>query len=143
MARYRKASVATAKTLPLQKKFELGTELGPGAHPIGRDPRQMAPKELLAMGHRPMPVLSAVRAFCVWCCGGSTHEVQKCTAVSCALWQFRMGTNPHRKPASPAQREHARTLRAKRGRKPPEAHRLSPPDAEPTMPVPEWGFRKP
>ena len=31
------------------------------------------------------------------CCCGNAAEVRKCVAVDCALWPFRMGTNPFRK----------------------------------------------
>lgn len=39
--------------------------------------------------------MTAIRARCVQCCSGQPSEVRKCTAVTCALHPFRMGTNPH------------------------------------------------
>ena len=43
--------------------------------------------------------LKAIRAFCMWCCGGSAHEVNLCPAGPdkrhpCALWPYRMGIIP-------------------------------------------------
>lgn len=63
----------------------------------GRDPRTMTQAELRALGHEPMPVLSAIRAHCLDCCAGSPGEVRHCTAVKCPSWPYRMGTNPWRK----------------------------------------------
>jgi hypothetical protein len=113
MARRRKVGDAAVK-LSHQEKVQLGTEIAPDGHRIGRDPRQMTSDELRAMGHETQPILQMVRAHCVDCCGGAADEVRKCPAVECQKWPYRMGTNPFRQPASPAQREHARTLRAKR-----------------------------
>jgi hypothetical protein len=58
---------------------------------MGRDPRKIA-RDVLAQYHPPQPVLKAIRAKCIDCLGGSADEAKKC----CALWPFRMGTNPHR-----------------------------------------------
>ena len=44
-------------------------------------------------GKRRSP-LKAIRAFCVWCCGGSAPEVQLCPSASCAFYPYRMGTIP-------------------------------------------------
>ena len=40
--------------------------------------------------------MKAIRAYCLDC-AGRPAEVRKCVAVDCALWPFRMGTNPFRK----------------------------------------------
>ena len=114
MARHREGADQTTKRVSHARKLELATELGPDGHRIGRDPRQMTQEELLDIGHQPMPVLKIARAHCLDCCGGSADEVRKCTAIGCPQWPIRMGANPWRQPASPAQREHARTLRATR-----------------------------
>lgn len=63
---------------------------------VGRDPRDMTGEELAAAGVQGQPVLDAIRAKCVDCSGGSRTEAGKCVAVGCALWPFRMGTNPFR-----------------------------------------------
>ena len=86
---------------------------------IGRDPRRMTTAELNQLGHSSNSVLAAVRANCVECCGGQTSEVRKCTATHCALWAFRMGSNPFaRRQPSEEQREamraRAEAARAKR-----------------------------
>ncbi len=74
-----------------------GLEISPTERQeIGRDPREMAPEELQALGHVRRPALQALRARCVDCCGGSVQEVRFCTAVACAAWPFRMGTDPWR-----------------------------------------------
>lgn len=73
---------------------------------IGRDPRRMDVPELAAMGHSSNSVLDAVRTKCLDCCAGEASEVRKCVATSCALWPFRMGSNPlARRPLSEAQRD--------------------------------------
>ena len=38
--------------------------------------------------------MTAIRANCVECSGGSLKEVAECTVVKCALHPFRMGVNP-------------------------------------------------
>jgi hypothetical protein len=63
---------------------------------VGRDPREMTREDLAAAGHETTPVLSAIRAKCLDCCCGSIAETRRCTVVRCALWPFRMGTNPFR-----------------------------------------------
>jgi hypothetical protein len=63
---------------------------------VGRDPRTLTPGDLAMAGIEPSPVLDAIRAKCVDCSGGSRSEVAKCVSVYCALWPFRMGTNPFR-----------------------------------------------
>ena len=34
----------------------------------------------------------AIRDKCINCCGGFVREVKRCTAYTCPLWRFRMGT---------------------------------------------------
>lgn len=48
----------------------------------------------------PQQPLQAIRAKCVDCSGGSLAKVRECAATSCALWPFRMGTNPNRRRAA-------------------------------------------
>ena len=43
--------------------------------------------------------LKAIRAFCLWCCGGSAREVNLCPAGPdkrhpCDLWPYRFGSIP-------------------------------------------------
>jgi hypothetical protein len=59
----------------------------------GRHPDEM-PRETLATLHAGGPILAAIRAKCLDCCVEQPSEVRKCTAVKCALWPYRMGTNP-------------------------------------------------
>lgn len=36
----------------------------------------------------------AIRRYCLWCCNGSTLEVNLCPAKACPLWTFRFGRKP-------------------------------------------------
>jgi hypothetical protein len=73
-----------------------GLELGAEGSAVGRDPRQISGEEFALIGHLAQPVLSAIRAKCLDCCGAVPSEVRLCTAVRCPLWPYRMGTNPLR-----------------------------------------------
>ena len=104
----------------------------------GRDPRTMSSEEVVAMGHKPMSPLQAIRAHCLDCCGGSAQEVAKCMALRCPSWPFRMGTNPHRKPPSDEQRlamrERGRRLaKANKSLRTADVHR----DTGTALPAPE------
>lgn len=61
---------------------------------IGRNPKDLDVSELRIFGHEPRPILKAIREKCLDCSGGSRSEARRCTAVACALWPFRMGSNP-------------------------------------------------
>ena len=43
--------------------------------------------------------LTAIRAKCVECSGGSLKEVKACRVETCALWPMRLGVNPFHKKA--------------------------------------------
>ena len=62
----------------------------------GADPREMSGEQLEVAGIIGRPVLAAIRAKCLDCCCGQTSEVAACTVIGCALWPFRMNTNPFR-----------------------------------------------
>jgi len=40
--------------------------------------------------------LKSIRAYCLWCCCGSSPEVRICPSEKCALWPYRHGHNPKR-----------------------------------------------
>ena len=40
------------------------------------------------------PIVKAIREKCIDCSGGSPGEVRRCPVKQCALWPYRMGTNP-------------------------------------------------
>jgi hypothetical protein len=63
---------------------------------IGKHPSEL-PSNFLSLKFRAQNPLKAIREKCLDCCCGNTAEVRKCVAVDCALWPFRMGTNPFRK----------------------------------------------
>lgn len=81
-----------------------GYEPGPDGYLAGRDPREMIPDELVAMGHTQMSPMEAIRAKCLDC-AGSAHEVRWCVAMACPLVLFRTGKNPWRSPISEERRE--------------------------------------
>jgi hypothetical protein len=63
---------------------------------IGKRPAEV-PLEILSLKFRAQNPLKAIREKCLDCCCGNAAEVRKCTAADCALWPFRMSTNPFRK----------------------------------------------
>lgn len=65
-------------------------ELG---QPIGRHPGGMTTEELQALGHTKAPLLTVIRENCIEC-AGSRSEVRRCAMAHCALWPYRMATNP-------------------------------------------------
>lgn len=85
---------------------------------MGKDPREV-PKEILLRNlhtyegadnaiktyrARIRNPASAIRAYCVWCMGGSAKDVRFCAAANCPLWTMRMGSNPfHGKTLPPAE----------------------------------------
>lgn len=38
--------------------------------------------------------MSAIRAKCLECSGGSSNEVRICPVTECSLWRYRMGKRP-------------------------------------------------
>jgi len=44
-------------------------------------------------GKRRTP-LTAIRAYCLWCCGNSSREVELCPSTDCALYFYRLGKIP-------------------------------------------------
>ena len=92
---------------------KIGLEKRDG-YDVGRDPREMSVAEFSEAGHDRISRGKAMRIKCLDCCGDSANEVRLCVAVDCALWPFRMGTDPWRAPVSDAQREHSRKLGLKR-----------------------------
>jgi hypothetical protein len=71
-------------------------ELHPDGTPQGRDPRKMGPADMEALGLERISRGDAVRAKCLDCMGSSPAEVRRCGDVTCALWPFRMGSDPFR-----------------------------------------------
>jgi hypothetical protein len=54
----------------------------------------------------PLRPLKAIRARCLDCCAGSSHEVRQCVVYACALWPYRLGKRPV-KPSTPHERGHS------------------------------------
>jgi hypothetical protein len=44
--------------------------------------------------HKKRPLLEAIREKCRDCSGGSLAEIRYCPVTKCALWPYRMGSNP-------------------------------------------------
>jgi hypothetical protein len=63
---------------------------------VGKHPGEV-PSDFLFLKFSAQNPLGAIREKCVDCCCGNAAEVRKCVAVDCALWPYRMGTNPFRK----------------------------------------------
>jgi hypothetical protein len=61
---------------------------------IGRDPRTVPAADYETAGVVLRGAQAAIRAKCIDCSGGNKAEVRKCTATSCALWPWRMGSLP-------------------------------------------------
>lgn len=59
------------------------------------------------MSTAPRNPVKAIRAHCIECSGGSPKAVGDCPSAQCALFDFRMGRNPHRAPPSEMQRTRA------------------------------------
>jgi len=87
--------------------YELLTKIEDG-HAVGKDPRTLSPAELNEAGLFDAPLTLVIREKCLDCCGGSSDEVKKCTAISCSLWAYRTKKNPFRKrDITPEQRQEA------------------------------------
>jgi len=60
------------------------------------DPREMDADDFARLGIGRTSRGSAIRAMCLQCMGGSSHEVLLCASSPCPLWPFRCGTDPFR-----------------------------------------------
>jgi len=63
----------------------------------GKHPRD-ADVDVMREIHDPAPLLRVIRVKCIDCSGGSESEARKCTAIGCALWPYRMASNPFHAP---------------------------------------------
>ena len=64
-----------------------------------------------------MTALKAIRAKCLDCCCGSSHEVKLCPCPDCPLHSFRFGHNPKvQREVTPAQLEALKKARLSRKR---------------------------
>lgn len=65
------------------------------------DPRGLSAEDLhgISSRHVKRPLTAAIREKCLDCCCGLVNEVRHCPVTDCALWPFRMNSNPfHRNP---------------------------------------------
>jgi hypothetical protein len=60
----------------------------------GADPRSISTATLRTAGHEPGSLLHVIREKCLDCCCGQAGEARRCTAHQCALWAYRLGSNP-------------------------------------------------
>ena len=74
--------------------LERSTIEADGGELVGRDPRKLTPADFAEAGVELQPLMKAVRAKCLDCCGGNVAEVRKCVSIRCALWPMRMGNFP-------------------------------------------------
>lgn len=63
---------------------------------VGRHPDKVTFEEYAEVGIMPSNPVKVIRAKCLDCCAGAQSEVRMCTAVTCPLWPYRMGSNPLR-----------------------------------------------
>jgi hypothetical protein len=49
------------------------------------------------MENKRLTPVKAIRAKCLDCCCGSSHEVKLCCIPDCSLFPYRLGKNPARK----------------------------------------------
>jgi hypothetical protein len=76
--------------------LEISDDKSDAGELVGRRPDEVTP-DVLSLKFSAQNPLRAIRAKCLDCCCGSAAEVRKCVATDCALWPFRLGTNPFRK----------------------------------------------
>jgi hypothetical protein len=88
--------MATQKPI---ERTELPATPGTKRHPSGETegllPREIAYATWENLGHTHKPLLRVLRDKSLDC-SHTDSEVAKCTATRCALWPYRMGTNPLR-----------------------------------------------
>ena len=71
----------------------------------------------LRNGHdRPTSPLSAIKEFCLECCGYNCAEVKTYTAPNCPLCEFHKEKNPHRKRAMTEEQRQAAKKRLQKAR---------------------------
>ena len=73
--------------------LETSSHIADAGEKVGSNPRSIAKSDLEALGHPTSPI-KAIRAKCLDCSGHNAAEVRKCPAYDCALWPYRMGSNP-------------------------------------------------
>jgi hypothetical protein len=76
--------------------LEISQDKTDGGELVGRRPSDV-PSGFLALNFGAQNPVKAIRAKCLDCCCGNAAEVRKCVATKCALWPFRMNSNPFRK----------------------------------------------
>jgi hypothetical protein len=87
--------------------LEISGDKTDGAELVGRRPSDV-PSQILSLNFRAQNPTKAIRAKCLDCCCGNAAEVRKCVATDCALWPFRLGSNPFRKKAALSESEKLR-----------------------------------
>jgi hypothetical protein len=63
------------------------------AHKENRE-LELSGAQLTWLGHRKQNPVKVMRTFCLACMGGNSAEVRRCTSPACALFPYRLGTNP-------------------------------------------------
>lgn len=88
----------TSKKIPYLKVVQ--------GYVVGKLPSEVLDGQWAGIGHVKSNLLGVIRAKCLDC--SHTHpEVAHCTAVTCALWPYRMRSNPFRTEKTPEQRARA------------------------------------
>ena len=86
--------------------LEVSPHHADGGQKVGKLPAFIDLEQLWVLGHPESPI-RAIRSKCLDCSGGVPSEVRKCVAATCALWPFRMGSNPFHGKKAPADAEDA------------------------------------
>lgn len=70
-------------------------------------PVEPTPANLSRLGIERTSRGAAIRAKCLECMGGSSNEVKLCASANCALWPFRLGSDPWREKREMSEDERA------------------------------------
>lgn len=82
--------------LTRNERGDLVTHVGADGSTEGFRPNEVSTELFKQLGHDARPLLSVIRTKCLDCCGEQPSEVAKCTSCDCALWPYRLGSNPLR-----------------------------------------------
>ncbi len=78
----------------MTKPNSAAIQINPDGSTEAANPDTLTAEQLVALGHRKRPLTNAIREKCIDCCAGQTAEVRRCTTIKCALWPYRMATDP-------------------------------------------------
>jgi hypothetical protein len=83
----------TNRKMALEKRVTDNVQFADHEKPVATSKRGY-----IELGHAPANPMKAIREKCIDCSAGVLKNIASCPINSCALYPFRMGVNPHRKP---------------------------------------------